>query len=279
MKDVTSSTMDKSHQELSEFSKTSLIYNEKIIQGNDKIKLLQDFNLCKGSKIYGNNLSPGEQILTEGGELISYVKKDMRVYTNRIPTNTLISKSVLRSSHNIEENHIRIHIPLLQIEYRNQIVTNEFTEVIEEALKRSDQISVHETLQNIFEKYGEYIVQNIDIGGALTVKSSLDDDLSISPVIEILKAQVYWVYDDVISGKVNVFDRIPFNDHFILKDAHNNDKRILYGYELKSWMEEYYENKNGYIISYNKVIPAYNLLKDEIKKNVKNALKSSNEST
>ncbi|CAG8663261.1 12060_t:CDS:2 [Cetraspora pellucida] len=284
MKDGTSNTIDKSHQALSELGKNILIDEEKIyaptsIEGPNKIKCLQDFNLCKGLNIYGNILNPGEQILTKDGELIFYIKNDIRVYINSIPTNTLKNKSILPTSPNIEENHIRIHIPLLQIEYKNQIVTNEFTEIIEKELKRPDQSFVRETLQDIFEKYGEYIVQNIDIGGALTVKSSFDDDLSLLQEIEILKAQLYWVYDDVVLGKVNVFNKVPFNDHFILKDAHNNDQRILYGYELKSWMKDYYENKNGYIISYNKIIHAYNLLKDEVKQNVKNALECSYERT
>ncbi|CAG8719402.1 34333_t:CDS:2, partial [Racocetra persica] len=91
--------------------------------------------------------------------------------------------------------------------------------------------------------------------------------------IEILKTHIYWAYNQIISGIPNVFNQIPFDDHFTLNDEQKgNEQKIVNGQELKTWMEDFYEHKNGYIISYNKVIPVYNLFENKVKQNIQRFL-------
>ncbi|KAF0501370.1 kinase-like protein [Gigaspora margarita] len=237
---------------------------------NKKVFLLQNWNLCKG--ILKNSFGdPGEQILTMNGE-IDYIKKEIvRIYTNRTPASQLKSGSV---SFNWDTDEIgaRLHISLLEVEYRNARILDEFTKIVNEAFKKPYQESIRITLQKIFQKYGEYVAQNVDIGGALMIKPASDEDKgTFSQNIEILKAHIYWTYDQIISGKPNVFDQIKFNN-FIMEDVQKrNAERIDTGYKLSEWMKNFYEHKNGYVISYNRIIPVFSLFEDKIKQNIHKA--------
>ncbi|KAF0418301.1 kinase-like protein [Gigaspora margarita] len=248
-----------------------------IQEPDKKTFLLQSWSLCKGLKTnsFRDILFPGDQILTMDGE-IGYIKKEpteiLRIYTNKTPASPLKIGSV-SFNQDTEEIGIRLHITLLEVEYRNPKISDEFTKVINEALNKPDQESIHSSLQEIFKRYGEYIAQNVDIGGALTVKLASDeDDETLSKEIEILKAHIYWAYDQIISGKPNVFDQVQFNN-FIMEDAQkSNTEKIDTGHKLMSWMKNFYEDKNGYVISYNRIIPVYSLFEDEIKQSIHKAL-------
>ncbi|CAG8495097.1 23566_t:CDS:2 [Gigaspora margarita] len=225
--------------------------------GIDKESLLQSWNLHKGLNIRVNDLIPGKQVLTVDGK-IRYVKKKefIRIYTNRNivnSANSLISRSNVSSNRYAEESSIRLHIPLLQVEYIESKATGEFIEIIKEALKKQDQVSVS---------------QSVIIGGALMIKPTSHEPFLQD--IKNLKAHVYWAYDQIISGKPNVFDQVQF-DNFMMIDA-NNNKRIISGYGLKAWMKNFYEHEDGYVISYNRIIPVYSLFNDEIKQNLRKNL-------
>ncbi|CAG8517087.1 20617_t:CDS:1, partial [Racocetra persica] len=130
---------------------------------------LQKWNLCDGLNFHGNILVLGRQILTEDGEIFSHTKKEIiHIHTNRVRINELKNMRILLNQ-DTEEVSIRLHFSLLQVEYRNYKIVDEFTEKIKKALNNPDQKSVRETLTNLFEEYGEFIAINVDIGGALMI--------------------------------------------------------------------------------------------------------------
>ncbi|RIB25239.1 kinase-like domain-containing protein [Gigaspora rosea] len=142
-----------------------------------------------------------------------------------------------------------------------------------ETLDNRDQESVRKDLDSVFKKYGEFIAQSVEIGGALIIK--LTSYESFSQNIENIKAHVYWAYDQIITGKPNVFDQVRFNN-FTMKDA-NNQTIIISGHELKNWMKKFYDHKDGYVISYNRIIRVYSLFNYEINQNLRNNLENFNE--
>ncbi|CAG8536005.1 16775_t:CDS:2 [Racocetra fulgida] len=208
-----------------------------IMQESDKKLLLHHWNLCKGLNLHENtnNLISSKRDLIGDNEIrfMKFKKKAcIKIYTNKSQ------------------------------------VTDEFAEKIEDALSIAEQGSDCKVLFGLLKDYGEFIAQRIEIGGALMVEynsynSRLQD-------IEILKAQVYWAYDQVMSGKPNAFDQVKF-DNFTMTDA-NDNKKITSGHELKDWMKNFYEHNKGYIISFNKIIPACRLLNNEIKQNLRKVL-------
>ncbi|RIB11045.1 hypothetical protein C2G38_136412 [Gigaspora rosea] len=156
-----------------------------------------------------------------------------------------------------------LHIPLLNVKYDDFKPTDRFLRAIEEVLKTQDQKSI----QKVFKKYGDYIAKDVDIGGALKIKSSwANDRQSIMEDLDILKANLHWINNHIISGNSNVFSQVPFNNIFTIEDM--DGQRITSGHELKAWMEEVYEHKKLHIIAYNKIVPAYTLLKDELKQEI-----------
>ncbi|CAG8627930.1 24359_t:CDS:2, partial [Dentiscutata erythropus] len=230
--------------------------------------LLQQWNLHKGLKVHGNAFIHGEEILTENGTIISQEVNRIHVYKNKSsnPFDILKNRSV--SKQILEEINICLHVRLLNVEYKNFEVSNGFSREIEDVLKNQDKESIRKALQKTFEKYGDYIPTNVVIGGALRIKSACPKDrMSFMQDIETLKANLYWVNEQIFSGHSNIFDKIPFDNIFTIEDLDSN-QRITSGLELEAWMEEFYEHKKGYVIAFNEIIPAYTLLKDEIKQEI-----------
>ncbi|CAG8641001.1 40810_t:CDS:10 [Gigaspora margarita] len=123
-------------------------------------------------------------------------------------------------------------------------------------------------LQKIFEKYDDYIAKEVIIGGALSIKSICPKDRKSNlHDFDILKANFYWINDQIITGQTNVFSQVSYDNIFTIKDM-NDDKRITTGYELKAWIKDIFEHQKGYIIAFNKIIPANTLLKNEIKQEI-----------
>ncbi|CAG8499579.1 3562_t:CDS:2 [Racocetra persica] len=239
-----------------------------IMQESDKKLLLDHWKLCRGLNLHEdtNNLTSSERDLIDDNEIrfMKFKKKVcIKIYTNNSQASQLKSMSLI-SSTKIKEISIQLHIPLLQIEYGSK-VTDEFAEKIEDALRIAEQESDCKVLFGSLKEYGEFIAQRIEIGGALMVEynSRLQD-------IEMLKAHVYWAYDQVMSGKPKIFDQVKF-DNFTMTGANDNQK-ITSDHELKDWMKTFYEYNKGYVISYNKIIPACRLLNNEIKQKLRKVL-------
>ncbi|CAG8618957.1 27397_t:CDS:2, partial [Racocetra persica] len=91
-------------------------------------------------------------------------------------------------------------------------------------------------------EYGEFIIQNVDIGGVLMI--SHKDGQSLSQDIEILKTQIYWTYDHINNGIPNVFNKIPFSNHFTLKveqkddEQRDDEQKIVTGQQLMTLMDD-----------------------------------------
>ncbi|CAG8595974.1 12561_t:CDS:2, partial [Racocetra fulgida] len=273
IKDAKSDATGKIFKTLSESDNCAFIYNigayNSIMQETDKISLLHYWNLHKGLNIhYGNIVTSGKQILAVDGEL-SYKKNKIigefiHIYTNR--TRSKINNMFPDQD---DEVSVRLHVPLLQVKYSCSRVIEEFIREVKKTLNKSDR----KALETLFKTYGQLIAQNVDIGGALMIKLTSCEDEMFSQNIEDLKAHIYWAYDQIMSGKPNVFDQVSF-EHFIMKDGNTNmgKQEIRSGKELKAWMENLYEYKSEYIISFNKLVFVFSSLTDEIKQNIRKTL-------
>ncbi|CAG8679132.1 9889_t:CDS:2, partial [Cetraspora pellucida] len=229
--------------------------------------LLQQWNLHKGLKVYGNTFIHGEEILTRNGTLISQeVKQHVQIYTN-IPRNPfdVLKNEKSVSVQKLEEIDICLHIRILKIEYKNFERSEGFNRAIDDILKIQEENSIQKVLQNFFEKYGDYVSKKVVIGGALRIKSVCPKDRKLlMKDIDILKANLYWANDQIFSGKSNLFSKISFDNIFTIEDT-DNRQIITSGHDLIAWMEEFYEYKRGYVIEFNEIVPTYTFLNDEIR--------------
>ncbi|KAF0509459.1 kinase-like protein [Gigaspora margarita] len=180
-------------------------------------------------------------------------------YTNKSNNPFELLKNECVSTQKLEEIDMCLHIPLLNVKYDDFKATDGFIRAIEKVLKNSDL----ESIQKSFEKYGDYIAEDVDIGGSLKIKSTWSKDRKlIKQNLVILKANLYWVNDHIFSGNSNIFSQVSFNNIFIIEDM--DGRRITSGHGLKAWMEEVYEHKRVHVIAYNKIVPTYTLLKDKL---------------
>ncbi|CAG8512816.1 28476_t:CDS:10, partial [Gigaspora margarita] len=225
--------------------------------------LLQQSNLLKELKVHLNAFIHGEEILTNDGTItFNQIKQQHHTlfYTNKSSNPFELLKNECVSTQKLEEIDICLHIPLFNVKCDDFKPTDRFLRAIEEVLKTPDRKSI----QKVFEKYGDYIAKDVDVGGALRIKSKWPKDRqSIMQDLDILKANLHWI---IFSGNSNVFSQVPFNNIFTIEDM--DGQRITSGYELKVWMEEVYEHKKVHVIAYNKIVPVYTLLKDELKQEI-----------
>ncbi|CAG8518019.1 1523_t:CDS:2 [Racocetra fulgida] len=222
------------------------------------------WNLLKGLRVHGNTFVHGEEILTGDGTITFHkITQPALFYTNKSynPFERLNNECV--STSKLEEIDMCLHIPLLNIKYGNFKAVDGFLKAIEEVLKNPDQKSV----QKVFEKYGDYIAEDVDIGGALRIKSTWPKDRKLIIYdLDILKANLYWINDHIFSGNSNVFGQVPFNNIFTIEDM--DGQKITSGHELKAWMEEVYEHKREHVIAFKKIVPTYTLLENKLKQKI-----------
>ncbi|CAG8775891.1 9619_t:CDS:1, partial [Racocetra fulgida] len=133
----------------------------------------------------------------------------------------------------------------------------EFVQDIRDVLERLDSTERSRVLEETFNNYGNYLVTSATAGGVITIKNwSEIDDASRSR----LKIYLQWSieYAKGISLK-------NFEDAFI--DDLNldiNSKKVQNAGELYRWIKDLYNYEGLQIISYEKFMPTYQLLPEDL---------------
>ncbi|KAF0449995.1 chitin synthase regulatory factor chr2 [Gigaspora margarita] len=212
-----------------------------------KIEFVNLFNLNKGRNYNNNDFVNGEGTIlrNDGGlKLQKIIHSSPIIYFSK--------KSFELES---ENDYIRINIPICTVQYQSE-ATDEFILDIKNILSISDENKKQEMLKKKLNNYGDYVVTEVVIGGAITIKNwSKIDDANKSR----LKTYLQWGIDYAKGKKLEIFEDVPLDGLPPLPSFKTSETMKCVG-DLYSWIKNLYNYKNLEIISYEKFKPSYQSL-------------------
>ncbi|CAG8662082.1 20864_t:CDS:2, partial [Dentiscutata erythropus] len=156
---------------------------------------------------------------------------------------------------------IRINIPIGTVEHYCGL-NKEFVQKIEEALNILDVNEKRRKLREKFDKYGDYIITKVTIGGAIIIDCSNINAKNLSRLqaylrwgIEFAKGKMPSIFEDESLDGFPPFRTSPPRSMKTVKD-------------LYSWLKDLYDYKEAELISYEDYKPSYELLSDSFKKQI-----------
>ncbi|CAG8460434.1 9562_t:CDS:2, partial [Racocetra fulgida] len=223
-----------------------------------RIEFINLFSLNKGKNCREYNFVHGEGIiLRDDGELkiqktiqstpIIYFSKKGSVFSD-------ITMDV-----EPENDYIRIHFPICTVQYQSE-ATDEFIIDIKNTMSIPDINKKLEMLKKKLNNYGDYIVTEAILGGAITIKnwSKIDDAYKSR-----LKSYIQWGIDYAKGKKLNVFENVSLDGLPPLPSFDASEPMKCVG-DLYNWLKDLYRNKNLEIISYEKIKPSYQSLPNDL---------------
>ncbi|CAG8679391.1 30996_t:CDS:2 [Gigaspora margarita] len=159
-------------------------------------------------------------------------------------------------------NDLQIHVPVFTVEYK-ATVYDKFIQDIENALKISDSAEKAETLEKHFDYYGNYVVTSFTIGGVITIRDWLNASEDSKAY---LKKYIQWAIDYGKGRVAEIFEDVPLDK---IPPLDTNGEMDTIG-DLYIWFKGLYNNEFGNVISYNKLIPSYRLLPDNLQQELFN---------
>ncbi|CAG8558507.1 1983_t:CDS:1 [Cetraspora pellucida] len=244
------------------------------IYSAQKVKFINLFALNKGKNIDGFDFCQGNgSVMRNIGDL-KMRKIHMRSPTIYLPNHKVspwidLSNSCLftnqRDTVNIlKDDSVRIHIPVATVQYTCK-ATNEFIQDVKSVLSLSDPPEVKRKLEMIFNYYGNYVVTKVTLGGAITIR----DWSKISKENKsYLMCYVQWGVDYVRGNALNIFEDVLL-DKLPRLETSSNIETIK---DLYNWFKSLYDCKFAEITSYDEFIPSYELLPEELQRQLRNII-------
>ncbi|RGB40046.1 hypothetical protein C1646_800907 [Rhizophagus diaphanus] len=230
-----------------EYSESSLSKQKQIIQ---------QFNLNHGLFLNGYNIEPSKQaVFTEDGELnMRLYEGQPLVYTSINDRNSRINLLDFNSDDNdvkldesLRPSDICINFPVAEITYTAD-------------LSKTFSNFINDDKGKLYDMYGHHFPRKIFIGGKLFI-----DGLKsfTSTQIDIFITYLTWIYNTAKYGK-----EIPFNNlsalNFFPKILTPDGINLNSHEKLTKWMNDLYQDDTVEIISYNNLVPIYQLKSDTI---------------
>ncbi|EXX73154.1 uncharacterized protein OCT59_006968 [Rhizophagus irregularis] len=230
-----------------EYSESSLSKQKQIIQ---------QFNLNHGLFLNGYNIEPSKQaVFTEDGELnMSLYEGQPLVYTSINDRNSRINLLDFNSDDNdvqldesLQPSDICINFPVAEITYTAD-------------LSKTFSNFINDDRGKLYEMYGHHFPRKIFIGGKLFI-----DGLKsfTSTQIDIFITYLTWIYNTAKYEKEIPFNNLSALNFFpkiLTPDGINLDNHK----KLTKWMNDLYQDDTVEIISYNNLVPIYQLKSDTI---------------
>ncbi|CAG8505052.1 141_t:CDS:2 [Racocetra persica] len=158
-----------------------------------------------------------------------------------------------------ENDYMRIHFPICTVQYQSE-ATDEFILDIKNTMSIPDKSKKLEMLKKKLNSYGDYIVTEAILGGAITIKnwSKIDDAYKSR-----LKSYIKWGIDYAKGKKLNVFENVSLDGLPPLPSFEASEPMKCVG-DLYNWLKDLYRYKNLEIISYEKIKPSYQSLPNDL---------------
>ncbi|CAG8544167.1 13675_t:CDS:2 [Dentiscutata heterogama] len=236
-----------------------------------KIDFVNYFNLNKGRNCVAYDFVPGtKKILSDNGYLkINKLNKSDPIICfpekggqNTIPWTILDNMNLFKNSDDKngllvhECDDIRIHIPIVTVQYRGS-VAEQFSHDIVNALDCPDDNERKERLKKVFNEWGNFIVTDVTIGGAIMIKKW--SEIGYMKQSRLL-TYIQWGIDYAKGGGSKIFSEMPL-DEFPQFEISKNIKTIG---DLYDWLKGLYDYQYAEIISYEDFKPSYELLPNDL---------------
>ncbi|CAG8448411.1 9060_t:CDS:2 [Dentiscutata erythropus] len=244
---------------------------EELLKANQlRAELINHFALNKGRNLDGFDFSPAKEfILHNNGDL-----KIDRVYMHS-PTiylpksqdspwkhlnNSSLFENQDKKIKDPKDDDVRIHVPVVTVKYTCKTATNEFVEKIRTALN-SDSSEIKENLKKAFNDYGNYVAKKVTLGGVITIRN-----WSKVPAESrsYLRCYIQWAILYGKGGAKKIFEEIPL-DRIPQLETYINMMTVG---DLYTWFKSIYDLNFVDVISYEEVIPSYELLPDNLKNKI-----------
>ncbi|RIB22912.1 hypothetical protein C2G38_928285 [Gigaspora rosea] len=218
-----------------------------------------DFIRAEGAILYDDGNPKIRKVSMDSP--IVYIPLSVESTWNQLTTTSLFARrDKLRTS--FRNNDLQIHVPIFTVEYK-ATVSDKFIKDIESALKISDSAEKAETLEKHFDYYGNYVVTTFTIGGAITIRDWLDVSEDSKAY---LKKYIQWAIDYGKGRAAEIFEDVPLDK---IPPLDTNSEMDTIG-DLYIWFKGLYNNEFADVISYNKLIPSYRLLPDNLQQELFN---------
>ncbi|CAG8749460.1 4021_t:CDS:1, partial [Dentiscutata heterogama] len=159
-----------------------------------------------------------------------------------------------------EYDIVRLHFPTASVSYKGD-VNEQFIQEIKNVLDSSnDDEKKKVLLRKMFNEWGNFIVNDVTIGGAVTIKnwSKISEENKSR-----LKTYIQWGVDYAKGGKSPVFNDASLSDFPQFETSKKNMKTIGEFYE---WLKDIYNYRCAEIISYENLRHSYTSLDDDLVK-------------
>ncbi|CAG8755949.1 31037_t:CDS:2 [Gigaspora margarita] len=238
-----------------------------------KASFISHFALNKGKNVDGFDFCQGRGSIMRNIGDIKTNKIHMRPPIIYIPNKKVSPWTCLRNSSLFtnqidikisKDDSVRIHIPIVTVQYTCK-AASEFIQDIRSALNTSDPSENKRKLEMTFNYYGNYVVTKATLGGAITIKdwSKIPDESK-----SYLMCYIQWGIDYVKGNALNVFEDVVL-DKLPRLETSSNIKSIG---DLYTWFKILYDCKFAEILSYDEFIPSYELLPEELQKQLQNVI-------
>ncbi|CAG8494714.1 17997_t:CDS:2 [Cetraspora pellucida] len=235
-----------------------------------KVEFINHLALNKGRNLDGFDFIPAKKsILYDNGNLktdkvymsspIIYLPKSKNSPWWELNKLSLFMTQP-KKTRDSKDDDARIHVPVATVNYTCK-ATNEFIENVRNALNSSDSSEIKKNLERTFNDYGNYVVTKVTLGGVITIRNwSKVSAESRSYLMCYIQRGIFYG-----KGKVSeIFEDVPLNRIPPLETS--IDMRTLG--DLYTWFKGVYDCNFAEIISYEEIIPSYELLPDNLRNQI-----------
>ncbi|CAG8499450.1 4806_t:CDS:2, partial [Dentiscutata heterogama] len=233
-----------------------------------KVQFVDRFDLNKGRIRDRNDFIIGKKnILDYNGELKLNKLDNFNPIVYLAKGNWKILNDFGVLSHSDSENPfsdveiMRINIPICMVEHYCGL-NKEFVQEIEEALNILDANEKRKKLREKFDKYGDYIITKVTIGGAIIIDCS---NINVKSLFR-LQAYLKWGIGYAKGEMPSIFEDESLDGFPLFRTSPPRSMKTVK--DLYSWLKDLYDYKEAELISYEDYKPSYELLSDNLKKQI-----------
>ncbi|CAG8572698.1 21501_t:CDS:2 [Dentiscutata erythropus] len=212
-------------------------------------EFIETFGLNKAGNLVGHNFILGTKtILSNLGDLdMFFLKDEPDIFVSGDHTSSF-------------DDNAKLYVPIAYVLYKSDVdnVDEQFILDVNNALNSLDDNEKKEKLNMILNEWGNFVVSEVVIGGAILIKnwSSISDENKSR-----LMTYIQWGIDYAKGGKSPIFSKVSLNNFPQLETSKKVLKTVG---ELYDWLKEIYNYRNLEIISYEKFKQSYQLLPNNL---------------
>ncbi|CAG8454528.1 4470_t:CDS:2 [Scutellospora calospora] len=245
-----------------------LDYDDLLMKNMMKVKFISHFGLNRGRNLNGLDFNLSEGIILRDNSdpkicrtfsscPVIYLPLDKSSHWMDLNNSSLFE---IRSKNKMGPKYddVRIHVPISTVQYTND-ATDKFIQDIKIALNISNENKRRKALEERFNHYGNFVVKRATLGGVITIRNWSTVSAESK---SYLKTYIQWAIDYGKGRTTEIFEDVPLDK---LPKLEASVPIETFG-DLCNWFKSLYSSKFAELISYEEIIPSYELLQSDLRK-------------